>query len=65
MSTDILKFNNGTQDFQPSGLKLYLAIALPMTAFTFLAWYIIFRLAKKAQISSSGEKEDFGDSNAV
>ncbi|KAF2244131.1 hypothetical protein BU26DRAFT_569134 [Trematosphaeria pertusa] len=48
MSTDILKFEDGRQDFQIKGLRIYLAIALPMTAVTFFAWYIIYRRAKKA-----------------
>ena len=65
MSTDILKFDNEEQDFQLGGLKLYLAIALPMTAFTFLAWYVIFRLAKRTSPPSSEGNEDFSNPNAV
>jgi hypothetical protein len=65
MSTDILNFNNNTQEFQLSGLKVYLAIALPMTALTFLAWFIIFRLTKRARVSSSEGSEDFNHQNAV
>lgn len=65
MSTDILKFSNGTQNFELSGLKVYLEIALPMTALTFLAWFIIFRFAKKAGHPTSESSEDFGHSNAV
>jgi hypothetical protein len=57
MSTDILNFNNNTQEFQLSGLKVYLAIALPMTALTFLGWFIIFRLTKRAGVSSSEGSE--------
>ncbi|KAH8707101.1 hypothetical protein GQ44DRAFT_831069 [Phaeosphaeriaceae sp. PMI808] len=52
MSTDILKFDGEKKNFQLNGLKLYLAVALPLTALTFLAWYVIYRLAGKGQISS-------------
>ncbi|KAF1948008.1 hypothetical protein EJ02DRAFT_391532 [Clathrospora elynae] len=47
MSTDILGFEDGEQDLQIQGLRLYLKIALPMTALTFFAWYIIYRLARR------------------
>lgn len=47
MSTDILKFEHGEKDFQIKGLGLYLAIALPLTVLTFVAWYVIYRLAKR------------------
>lgn len=56
MSTDILKFDQGTENFQLKGLKIYLALALPMTAVTFLAWYVIYIFAKKRGRSTS----DFG-----
>ncbi|CAN9126841.1 unnamed protein product [Alternaria alternata] len=47
MSTDILKFQNGEQELQIQGLKLYLQIALPATALTFVAWYVIYCLARR------------------
>lgn len=47
MSTDILKFHDGEKDLQIQGLKLYLQVALPATAFTFVAWYVIYRVARK------------------
>jgi len=47
MSTDILNFEDGRQDLQIRGLRIYLAIALPLTALTFLAWYMIYRGAKR------------------
>ncbi|KAF7443614.1 hypothetical protein A1F99_116880 [Pyrenophora tritici-repentis] len=46
MSTDILKFENDRQDLQTKGLSIYLAISLPLTAFTFFVWYVIYRWAK-------------------
>ncbi|KAH7063886.1 hypothetical protein BKA63DRAFT_428591 [Paraphoma chrysanthemicola] len=49
MSTDILKFGDSGKKFQLDGLKLYLAVALPLTALTFLAWYAIYRLAGRGQ----------------
>ncbi|CAN9112086.1 unnamed protein product [Alternaria alternata] len=47
MSTDILKFQNGEQELQIQGLKLYLKVALPATAMTFVAWYVIYCLARR------------------
>ncbi|CAN9101249.1 unnamed protein product [Alternaria alternata] len=47
MSTDILKFQNGEQELQIQGLKLYLQVALPATAMTFVAWYVIYCLARR------------------
>lgn len=46
MSTDILKFEDDRQNFQVKGLMTYLAIALPLTVLTFVAWYVIYRVAK-------------------
>ncbi|KAF2793633.1 hypothetical protein K505DRAFT_243993 [Melanomma pulvis-pyrius CBS 109.77] len=65
MSTDILRFSNGTQNFELRGLKIYLELALPITALTFLAWFIIFRFAKKASLPTRGGSTDFEHSNAV
>lgn len=48
MSTDILDFKDGKQDLQLGGLKMYLAIALPATFLTFVAWYVIYCVAKKS-----------------
>ena len=47
MSTDILRFQDGEQDLQMQGLRLYLMIALPATGLTFLVWYCIYRFARK------------------
>jgi hypothetical protein len=47
MSTDILKFEDGKRDFQVDGLRTYLAIALPLTVLTFVAWYVIYCVAKR------------------
>jgi hypothetical protein len=65
MSTDILKFSNDEQDLQLGGRKLYLVIALPMTALTFLAWYVIFWLAKRTSLPPGAGNEDFSNPNAV
>jgi hypothetical protein len=53
MSTDILNFENGKKDVQYQGLYLYLAIALPMTAFTFIAWWLIYRYVRRGQTSNN------------
>ena len=47
MSTDILKFQDGEQELQIQGLRLYLKVALPATAMTFIAWYVIYCLARR------------------
>ncbi|CAO2648501.1 Nn.00g077680.m01.CDS01 [Neocucurbitaria sp. VM-36] len=49
MSTDILKYQDGKQNFQLKGLHMYLSIALPLTLLTFLAWYLIYFLAKRGE----------------
>lgn len=46
MSTDIIKYDKGVRVFEIDGFKLYLCIALPLTALTFVAWLIIYRIAK-------------------
>lgn len=66
MSTDILDFKDGKQDLQLAGLKVYLAIALPATLLTFLAWYIIYCVAKKnAQSTAEPGEADFKGSQLV
>ncbi|CAI6340154.1 unnamed protein product [Periconia digitata] len=47
MSTDILRFEDGKQDFQLKALHTYMAIALPLTALTFFAWWFISYWAKR------------------
>jgi hypothetical protein len=47
MSADILKYEQGQRDFQIKALRLFIYIALPLTVLTFLAWYAIYRWAKK------------------
>lgn len=58
MSTDILKFEHGEKDFQAKGLGLYLAIALPLTVLTFVAWYVIYRLAKRGDLQRHTDASD-------
>ena len=59
MSTDILKYEDGKRRFELKGLKTYIMIALPMTALTFFAWYVIYCLARRrerlATTASEGE----------
>jgi len=57
MSTDILKFHDGEQDLQIQGLKLYLQVALPATALTFVAWYIIYRVARKEALPNNRSED--------
>ena len=52
MSTGILKFEHGEQDLQTQGLRLYLMIALPATALTFVAWYCIYYFARREDRSN-------------
>jgi hypothetical protein len=47
MSADILKYEQGQKDFQIKAFRLFIYIALPLTLLTFLAWYAIYRWAKK------------------
>jgi hypothetical protein len=65
MSTDILKFENGGQDFQIKGLRVYLAIALPLTALTFFAWYMIYHGAKRGSWFSRRSSGDVESSDPV
>jgi hypothetical protein len=65
MSTDILNFEDGGQDLQIKGLRLYLAIALPLTALTFFAWYMIYRGAKGGSLFPRRSSGNVGDLHAV
>lgn len=47
MSTDILTFEDGKRDFQLKALYTYLGIALPLTALTFVAWWIFYSMVRK------------------
>ena len=38
MSTDIIRWDNGIEDYQPGALHVYLAICLPFMAATFIFW---------------------------
>jgi hypothetical protein len=61
MSTDILKFANGEQNFQAKGLKTYLAISLPMMAITFLSWYGLYWLVTRGnniRRRASGKRDE-------
>jgi hypothetical protein len=58
MSTDILKFDRNEQDLQTKALKLYLLIALPLTALTFVAWYVVYLAAKKENCFSRRREEN-------
>jgi len=60
MSTDILNFEHGKQDLQMQGLRLYLMIALPATALTFVAWYFIYYFARR-EARSNDRSEAVGE----
>ena len=60
MSTDILKFQDGEQDLHMQGLRLYLMIALPATALTFVAWYFIYYFARR-EARSNDRSEALGE----
>ncbi|KAI4707261.1 hypothetical protein J4E89_008201 [Alternaria sp. Ai002NY15] len=51
MSTNIVSYENGNSNIETGGLKTYLAITLPLTALTFLAWYVIYRYARETGFS--------------
>ena len=61
MSTDILKFDQGKSDFQIRGLRTYLAIALPLTVLTFVAWYVIYLYARRRDDAVAKEPEQVED----
>jgi hypothetical protein len=52
MGADILTFEKGQEDFQLKGLKIYIALTLPLSFVTLFAWYIIDFLAGKANRSA-------------
>lgn len=63
MSTGIIQFttdNDGRQKrvFQLQGLKLYLAICLPVTIATFVAWYIVYWWVRRKDRSSPYAADD-------
>jgi hypothetical protein len=56
MSTDILKFQDGEQELQIQGLRLFLRVALPATAMTFVAWYVMYCFARReARLNNRSE----------
>jgi hypothetical protein len=63
MSTGIIQFttdNDGRQKrvFQLRGLKLYLAICLPVMIATFVAWYIVYWWVRRKDRSSPYASND-------
>jgi hypothetical protein len=50
-STGIVNFDAGSslQTFYPQGLKLFLAICIPMMFLTFVAWYFVYRSVDRRQ----------------
>jgi hypothetical protein len=64
MSTDILRFQDGNQKFQIRALHTYLMIALPLTAITFLAWWIFFYIAKKGYLTTNRSSGVSNQSNS-
>ncbi|KAF2183924.1 hypothetical protein K469DRAFT_710295 [Zopfia rhizophila CBS 207.26] len=66
MSTDIIKFEPGNvRHFQPQGLKVYLAICLPMMFVTFLAWYFVYRSVDRGQKKKDAAAADCGYATIV
>ena len=57
MSTDILSFETGSQELRMKALWLYLELALPATALTFIVWGVIYHWAKKASKPNSEEDD--------
>ncbi|KAI4662622.1 uncharacterized protein J4E88_010891 [Alternaria novae-zelandiae] len=58
MSTNIVSYENGNSNIETGGLKTYLAITLPLTALTFLAWYVIYRYARETGFSRSRDRHE-------
>ena len=55
MSTDIIRWNSGEQDYQAGALHLYLAICLPLMAATFVVWGA-FQIFERRKESKENEK---------
>jgi len=47
MSAGIVRYDHGEQSLEVNGLRLYLAITLPLTVITFLAWMALYRFTKR------------------
>ncbi|KAF2644778.1 hypothetical protein P280DRAFT_476771 [Massarina eburnea CBS 473.64] len=48
-SAGIVKFDDSAQTFYPQGLKLFLAICVPLMVITFVAWYFVYRSVDRGQ----------------
>jgi hypothetical protein len=57
MSTDIIRFSD-EPGFHLKGLKIYLAISLPIMALTFLAWFLVYQLARRRDRLTRGTLPD-------
>lgn len=58
MSTNILKFQDGQHGVHMNGLYLYLEIAMPLTALTFVAWFVFYQSTVKKRWPFRGQIED-------
>ena len=59
MSTDIIRWDSGTEDYQSGALHVYLAICLPFMAATFIFWgaYQYFERRKERQRREKADAE--------
>jgi hypothetical protein len=58
MSTDIITFQDGSENFRLGALKLYLAITLPCIALTFGAWYGMYLWARRKERTKEASGRD-------
>ncbi|KAF2865937.1 hypothetical protein BDV95DRAFT_242928 [Massariosphaeria phaeospora] len=66
MSTDIVKFpTNEEQHFQSKGLRIYLAICIPLMIITFLAWWLVYRSVNRGERRRKEATAKYGWSNNV
>ena len=63
MSTDILQYskipntNDYEEDYSSAALKRYVSVTLPLTAMTFLAWWVVYWwVDRKQRVKALTEK---------
>jgi len=63
MSTDILQYskiadtNDYEEDYSSAALKRYVSVTLPLTALTFLAWWVLYWwVDRKQRVKALTEK---------
>ncbi|ORX99550.1 hypothetical protein BCR34DRAFT_547476 [Clohesyomyces aquaticus] len=65
MSTDIISFVDKKSVFQLKGLRIYLAISVPMMLLTFMAWYVFYRMERRRDELVQHITQDHQDTNSV